>query len=283
MSDAFNRAAENLYAEQAKEVDMIITTALIPGKPAPVLITREMVANMKRGSVVVDLAAANGGNCACTVPGEKVTTDNGVHIIGYTDMAARLPAQASQLYGVTLINLLKLLCPQNDGGIHIDFEDVVLRAMTVTRDGEVTWPPPPAQVSASPATPPPAAAAAPTTVPPPRKPLLPWLALPAVAAYLAVAAFAPADFVSHFTVFVLACVAGYYVVWNVTHALHTPLMSVTNAISGIIVLGALLQIGSGNVLIDALAFIAVLIASINIFGGFSVTRRMLSMFSRGDR
>ena len=283
MSEAFNEAAQRLYAEQVREVDIIITTALLPGKPAPRLITKEMVQSMRRGSVVVDLAASGGGNCECTVSGKKITTDNGVHIIGYTDLAARLPGQASRLYAATLVNLLKLLCSEKDGAIQLDFDDVIQRTMTVLRHGEVTYPPPPVQVSVAP---PPSAAAEPAaetvSAPPPKKSVLPVVACLGAALFASVAAVAPADFVSHFTVFILACIAGYYVVWNVTHALHTPLMSVTNAISGIIVVGALLQIGSGEPLVKGLAAIAVLIASINIFGGFAVTKRMLTMFRRKE-
>ncbi|MCC4798615.1 NAD(P) transhydrogenase subunit alpha [Enterovibrio norvegicus] len=280
MSDDFNRKAAELYAEQAKDVDIIITTALIPGRPAPKLITKEMVDSMKSGSVIVDLAAANGGNCEYTEADKVVLTKNGVKIIGYTDMVGRLPTQSSQLYGTNLVNLMKLLCKEKDGNIDIDFEDVVLRGVTVIKEGEVTWPAPPIQVSAQPqAKPKPAAKV--EKVEEPTSPVKKVVGLAAaVGAFAWVASVAPAAFLSHFTVFILACVIGYYVVWNVTHALHTPLMSVTNAISGIIVVGALLQIGQGNGVVSFLAFIAVLIASINIFGGFTVTKRMLEMFRR---
>ncbi|GEA50373.1 NAD(P) transhydrogenase subunit alpha [Vibrio inusitatus NBRC 102082] len=282
MSDDFNKKAEELYAEQAKDVDIIITTALIPGRPAPKLITKEMVDSMKSGSVIVDLAAANGGNCAYTEADKVVTTANGVKVIGYTDMVGRLPTQSSQLYGTNIVNLIKLLCKEKDGNIDINFEDVVLRGVTVVKEGEVTWPAPPIQVSAQPQ-------AAPKTAPvkpEPKKdePVSPVKKLAGLAiglgAFAWVASVAPAAFLAHFTVFVLACIVGYYVVWNVTHALHTPLMSVTNAISGIIIVGALLQIGQGNGVVTFLAFIAVLIASINIFGGFTVTKRMLEMFRK---
>ena len=280
MSEAFIKAEMALFAAQAKEVDIIVTTALIPGKPAPKLITREMVDSMKPGSVIVDLAAQNGGNCEYTVPGEVFTTPNGVKIIGYTDLAGRLPTQSSQLYGTNLVNLLKLLCKEKDGNITIDFDDVVVRGVTVVREGEVTWPAPPIQVSAQPKAAPkaePAPAA-------PEAPASPWrkYALMALAIILFgwLANVAPKEFLGHFTVFALSCVVGYYVVWNVSHALHTPLMSVTNAISGIIVVGALLQIGHGG-WVSFLSFIAVLIASINIFGGFTVTQRMLKMFRKG--
>ena len=282
MSEEFIAAEMKLFAEQAKEVDIIITTAAIPGKPAPKLITKEMVESMKAGSVIVDLAAATGGNCELTRPGELYVTDNGVKIIGYTDMANRLAGQSSQLYATNLVNLSKLLSPNKDGEITLDFEDVIIRNMTVTRDGEITFPPPAIQVSAAPQQQ--AAQAAPVAKPEP-KPVPTWKKLaPAVIGAVLIlwmGAVAPAAFLNHFIVFVLACVIGYYVVWNVSHSLHTPLMSVTNAISGIIVVGALLQIGQGNTVVSILAFIAVLIASVNIFGGFYVTRRMLNMFRKG--
>ncbi|MFB1940309.1 Re/Si-specific NAD(P)(+) transhydrogenase subunit alpha [Salmonella enterica] len=279
MSEAFIKAEMALFAAQAKEVDIIVTTALIPGKPAPKLITRDMVDSMKAGSVIVDLAAQNGGNCEYTVANQVVTTDNGVKVIGYTDLPGRLPTQSSQLYGTNLVNLLKLLCKEKDGNIDVDFDDVVIRGVTVIRDGDITWPAPPIQVSAQPQ-------AAPKAAPAPKepeKPASPWrkYALMALAIILFgwLADVAPKEFLGHFTVFALACVVGYYVVWNVSHALHTPLMSVTNAISGIIVVGALLQIGQGG-WVSFLSFIAVLIASINIFGGFTVTQRMLKMFRK---
>lgn len=283
MSDEFIAAEMKLFAEQAKEVDIIITTAAIPGKPAPKLITKEMMESMKSGSVIVDLAAATGGNCELTRPGELSVTGNGVKIIGYTDMANRLAGQSSQLYATNLVNLTKLLSPNKDGEITLDFEDVIIRNMTVTHDGEITFPPPPIQVSAQPQQTP-SEKAAPAAKPEP-KPVSLWKKLaPAVIAavlVLWVGAVAPAAFLNHFIVFVLACVIGYYVVWNVSHSLHTPLMSVTNAISGIIVVGALLQIGQGNGFVSLLSFVAILIAGINIFGGFAVTRRMLNMFKKG--
>lgn len=283
MSDEFIAAEMKLFAEQAKEVDIIITTAAIPGKPAPKLITKEMVESMKSGSVIVDLAAATGGNCELTRPGELSVTDNGVKIIGYTDMANRLAGQSSQLYATNLVNLTKLLSPNKDGEITLDFEDVIIRNMTVTHDGEITFPPPPIQVSAQPQQTPSEKAA--SAAKPEPKPVSLWKKLaPAVIAavlVLWVGAVAPAAFLNHFIVFVLACVIGYYVVWNVSHSLHAPLMSVTNAISGIIVVGALLQIGQGNGFVSLLSFVAILIASINIFGGFAVTRRMLNMFKKG--
>ena len=279
MSDEFIKAEMDLFAKQCKDVDIIITTAAIPGKKAPRLITKEMVASMKPGSVIVDLAAATGGNCDGTVAGKVITTDKGVKMIGYTDLAARLPAQSSQLYSTNLVNLMKLLCKNKDGSIDVNFDDVVLRNMTVTKDGEVTFPPPKISVSAAPKAN--AQAAAPAKQEPKKaSPALKIASLAAiVVAFMLIGVCAPEKFLPHFTVFVLACVVGYYVVWNVSHSLHTPLMSVTNAISGIVVVGAMMQIGN-SVLIGILAFIGVLLVSINIFGGFAVTRRMLAMFRK---
>ncbi|MDP9767793.1 Re/Si-specific NAD(P)(+) transhydrogenase subunit alpha [Kosakonia cowanii] len=280
MSEAFIKAEMELFAAQAKEVDIIVTTALIPGKPAPKLITREMVDSMQPGSVIVDLAAQNGGNCEYTVPNQVTTTANGVKVIGYTDLPGRLPTQSSQLYGTNLVNLLKLLCVEKDGNVVVNFDDVVVRGVTVVREGEVTWPAPPIQVSAQPQAAPKAAPAAPKEEPTPASPWRKY-ALMALAIVLFgwLADVAPKEFLGHFTVFALSCVVGFYVVWNVSHALHTPLMSVTNAISGIIVVGALLQMGHGG-WVSFFSFIAVLIASINIFGGFTVTQRMLKMFRK---
>lgn len=279
MSPEFIAAEMTLFAAQAQEVDIIITTALIPGKPAPRLITKEMIMSMKPGSVIVDLAAQTGGNCELTVADQIITTENGVKIIGYTDLPARLPAQSSQLYATNLLNLLKLLCPEKNGEINVNLEDVVVRGVTVVNEGKIIWPAPPIPVSMTQSTP--RAASAPAK--PPEKPGLSMRKKGFIlaGALLAVALFnvLPAAFLSHFTVLMLACVVGYYVVWNVNHALHTPLMSVTNAISGIIVVGAMLQTGSGG-LVSILAFIAVLIASINVFGGFTVTQRMLKMFRK---
>lgn len=269
-----------LYAEQCKDVDIIITTALIPGRPAPRIITADMVASMKSGSVIVDMAAANGGNVEGTVKDQAIVTDNGVTIIGYTDLAGRLPATASQLYATNLVNLLKLLTPEKNGTLLLDFQDVVQRSVTVIRDGEITWPPPPVQVSAAPA----AKAAAPVEHKPAKQPMSMGrrlgITFAAAAALFVLIALSPAALQVHLTVFALAIVIGYYVIGNVHHALHTPLMSVTNAISGIIVVGALLQIGHGDPVVTAIATVAILLASINVFGGFSVTRRMLAMFSR---
>ena len=281
MSEEFIAAEMKLFAEQAREVDIIITTAAIPGKPSPKLITKAMVDSMKPGSVIVDLAAVGGGNCEYTVPGEVFTTANGVKVVGYTDLANRLSGQSSQLYATNLVNLAKLITPEKDGNIVLNEEDVIVRNMTVTQGGEIKFPPPPIQVSAQPqaaAKVAPVVKAEPTPVPTWKK------VLPAAIGALAilwVGAVAPAAFLNHFIVFVLSCVVGYYVVWNVSHSLHTPLMSVTNAISGIVVLGAVLQIGQGNGWVSVLAFIAVLLVSVNIFGGFYVTRRMLNMFRKG--
>ncbi|MGA8208579.1 MAG: Re/Si-specific NAD(P)(+) transhydrogenase subunit alpha [Nocardioidaceae bacterium] len=281
MSQDYSERAARLYAEQCRDVDIVITTALIPGRPAPRLITAEMVATMASGSVIVDMAAANGGNVEGTVADQVVVTANGVTIIGYTDLAGRLPAQASQLYGTNLVNLMKLMTPGKDGRLVLDLDDVVQRSMTVVHDGELTWPPPPVQVSAAPATP----AAAPAAVErPAKRPASPGRRFTVVGAAAAllfvVAALSPTALLGHLTVFALAIVIGYYVIGHVHHALHTPLMSVTNAISGIIVVGALLQIGRSGAVITTLSFVAVLLASINVFGGFAVTRRMLAMFSR---
>jgi len=280
-SEAYDKRAAELYSEQARDVDIIITTANIPGRAAPKLITAADVASMKSGSVIVDLAAANGGNVVGTVPGEKIVTPNGVTIIGYTDLARRLPAQASQLYGQNLVNLLKLLTPGKDGALTLDLDDVVQRAITVTRNGEKLWPPPAVQVSAAPA-----ATAAP--VEPATKtrrgiprPARIALTIAGILALFVIIAIAPAPLPQHITVFVLAIVIGFYVIGKVHHALHTPLMSVTNAISGIVVVGALVQIAVGDPLTRVLSVIAVLLTSINIFGGFAVTRRMLRMFSKG--
>jgi len=281
MGEDFNRKTMELYAEQARDVDIIITTALIPGKPAPRLITAEMVGTMKPGSVIVDMAAANGGNCELSEPDELVLTEGGVKVIGYTDLAGRLPTQASQLFGTNLVNLLKLLCPGKDGRLSIDFADQVVRGMTVVRDGEVTWPPPPVPVSAA-VRPSPAAPARTASESKPRDPRRQYVVMVVAAILIGlVAAYSPPAFLSHFTVFALACVVGFYVVRNVHHALHTPLMSVTNAISGIIIVGALLQIGLGNALVTVLSVLGILVASINVFGGFTVTQRMLKMFRRG--
>ncbi|SED36677.1 NAD(P) transhydrogenase subunit alpha [Streptomyces misionensis] len=283
-SDRYNEAAAKLYSEQAADVDIIITTALIPGRPAPRLITAADVASMKPGSVIVDMAAGMGGNVEGSEPGQRIVTGNGVVILGYTDLAGRLPTQASQLYGTNLVNLMKLLTPGKDGKTVLDLDDVVQRGITVVKDGEKLWPPPPVQVSAAPAAEPRPAPEAPA-----KEKKAPMDAGTRVALTLAgilvfglVVAFAPAPLPQHFTVLMLAIVIGYYVIGKVHHALHTPLMSVTNAISGVVVVGALLKVWFPDHLMQALGVLAVLLASINIFGGFAVTRRMLAMFSRGN-
>lgn len=279
MSAAFIEAEMALFMEQAKDVDIIITTAMIPGKPAPKLITAEMVKAMKPGGIIVDLAAGGGGNCELTVPGQKIVQHE-ITIIGYDDLPSRLPEQSSTLYSTNLVNMMKLLCPEKDGTITLDFEDEVIRGMTVVKEGEITWPPPPIKVSAAPA---PAKVEKPKVEAKPEETsLVKRHAIMVVGALLFgwLAHVAPADFLMHFTVFVLACFVGYHVVWNVTHALHTPLMSVTNAISGIIVVGALLQVNNENLWVYGLAVFATLIATINIVGGFVVTQRMLKMFRR---
>jgi len=270
-----------LSARQAMEVDIIITTALIPGKPAPKLITEAMVETMQDGSVIVDLAAQQGGNCALCVPGEVVVR-HGVTIIGITDLPSRLPTQSSQLYGTNLRHLLTDLTPEKDGQIDVNMEDEAIRGATVIKEGKITWPPPPPKLSAAPAKP----AATPAPPQPEEEAEKPkgWggaiaMGVSALALF-ALGSVAPADFLAHFTVFVLACFVGYMVVWNVTPALHTPLMSVTNAISGIIVIGAVLQISSPSGLVAFLAAIAILIATVNVFGGFYVTQRMLRMFQK---
>lgn len=277
-SETYDAAAARLYAEQAADVDIVITTALIPGRPAPRLITAADVAAMRPGSVIVDMATAQGGNVEGSVAGEVVTTGNGVTIIGYTDLAGRLAAQASQLYGTNLVNLMKLLTPGRDGKPVLDLDDVVQRAITVTRDGEILWPPPPVRVSAAVVTPVAAPVEAKRQFPATAKIALTGLG---AAVLFAVTALAPDPIPRHFTVLLLAIVIGYYVIGKVHHALHTPLMSVTNAISGVILVGAMFQIGAADPAVRTLATIAVLLASINVFGGFAVTRRMLAMFQKG--
>ncbi|MDJ0655403.1 MAG: Re/Si-specific NAD(P)(+) transhydrogenase subunit alpha [Xanthomonadales bacterium] len=279
MSKEFIEAEMALFAEQAREVDIIITTALIPGKPAPELVTAEMVASMKDGSVIVDLAAEQGGNCALSRPNE-VVQEHGVTIIGYTDMPSRLASQASQLFATNMRHLLSDLTPEKDGQIVVDMEDEVIRGTTVTHQGEITWPPPAPKLSAAP---PKAQEAAPPMPEPEQAPSV-WGPILTLAigglALLGLGAVAPPSFMAHFTVFVLACFVGYMVIWNVTPALHTPLMSVTNAISSIIIIGALLQISSANETIKWIAGVTVLITAVNIAGGFAVTRRMLEMFRK---
>jgi len=283
-SPEYQKAQAELVSGHIAKQDIVITTALIPGRPAPRLITADMVAAMRPGSVLVDMAASNGGNVEGAVADEKVVTPNGVTIIGYTDLAGRLPAQASQLYGTNLVNLMKLMTPEKDGQLVLDFDDVVQRGVTVVRDGESTWPPPEISVSAAPA----ATAASGSAAAPPvkeeKKPVSParrfgLVGVAAVALFL-ITAFSPPALINHLIVFALAIVIGYYVIGNVHHALHTPLMSVTNAISGIILVGALLQIGQHSLAITIVATVATLLATINVFGGFAVTRRMLGMFRR---
>lgn len=297
MSEGFQAAQRQMYAQQAKDADIIITTALIPGKPAPKLITAEMVQSMKPGSVIVDMAAEQGGNCELTVPGEAVVR-HGVTIIGYTDLASRLAKQSSTLYATNLLRLIEELSKAKDatpGHAVVNMEDDAIRGLTVIKDGEITWPAPPLKQAPAPA---PKAAAAPVEqkksghghgagAPIPAKSLVIVFAVAAVL-FALIGAYAPAAFLGHFTVFVLACFIGYMVVWNVTPALHTPLMSVTNAISSIIAIGALVQIappeaganGRPDGLIMWLAFAALVLTAVNMFGGFAVTRRMLAMFRK---
>jgi len=286
-----------MYARQAREVDIIITTALIPGKPAPRLITADMVKSMKPGSVIVDMAAEQGGNCELTETG-KAVVKHGVTIVGYTDLASRLAKQSSTLYATNLFRLAEELCKTKDGVINVNMEDDALRGLTVIKQGSITWPPPPLRLpappaaSARPAAPPPApkghahgAAAAPASA----RSMAIMFAV-AAALFWFIGAHAPAAFLAHFTVFVLACFVGYMVVWNVTPALHTPLMSVTNAISSIIAIGALVQIapplaaGTGidrpEAWIRWLAVAGIGLTAINMFGGFAVTQRMLQMFRK---
>ncbi len=278
MSEEFIKAEMALFAEQAKEVDIIVTTALIPGKPAPKLITADMVRSMKDGSVIVDLAAEQGGNCELTER-DQVVVRNGVSVIGYTDLPSRLAAQSSQLYATNLRHLLTELSPEKDGNIVLNMEDEVIRGATICTGGETTWPPPAPKLSAAPA----AAKAEPAPVVVEKKSSIvgPIIAVAVAAlALLGLGAVAPPSFMAHFTVFVLACFIGYMVIWNVSPALHTPLMSVTNAISSIIVIGALMQISSTENTIMWIAALTVLLTSINIAGGFAVTRRMLEMFRK---
>lgn len=276
-----------VYTEQCAKNDIVITTAQVPGRPAPLLVTKEAVAGMKPGSVIVDMGASElGGNCELSKVGEVVRTENGVTIIGYNDLPSRLPGQASQLYGQNIANFLKLATPAKDGELALNMEDEVQRGVTVTLDGEGMWPPPPVKVSAAPKKeekPAEAAKAAEEEEPDTggRWGLMWWKALLGVLAAALIVA-SPPSVAGHYIVFMLACIVGFYVITNVTHSLHTPLMSETNAISGIIIVGAILQIGFDNPIVTALSFIAMAIAAINIFGGFTVTRRMLKMFERSS-
>ncbi|MGE0357480.1 MAG: Re/Si-specific NAD(P)(+) transhydrogenase subunit alpha [Burkholderiales bacterium] len=292
MSEGFQKAQREMYARQASEADIIITTALIPGKPAPKLITADMVKSMKPGSVIVDMAGEQGGNCELTVPGEAVVR-HGVTIIGFTDLVSRLAKQSSTLYATNLFRLAEELCKTKDGVIDVNMDDDAIRGLTVIKEGAVTWPAPPPKL---PAAPPPAAK--PAMPPPPKghghgggEPMsagsLATVFGIGAAAFLFVGLYAPPAFLGHFTVFVLACFVGYMVVWNVTPALHTPLMSVTNAISSIIAIGALVQMappesggGRPDDLIRWIAVVGLGLTAINMFGGFAVTRRMLAMFRK---
>jgi H+-translocating NAD(P) transhydrogenase subunit alpha len=296
MSEGFQQAQREMYAKQAREVDIIITTALIPGKPAPKLITAEMVQSMKPGSVIVDMAGEQGGNCELTVPGEAVVR-HGVTIVGYTDLVSRLAKQSSTLYSNNLLRLAEELCKAKDGTVNVNFEDDAIRGLTVIKDGEVTWPAPPPKLPAAPPKPKAAAVAVPTSKghghgagePMAAKSVAMVFGIGAVL-FALVGLYAPASFLAHFTVFVLACFVGYMVVWNVTPSLHTPLMSVTNAISSIIAIGALVQVAPPldaagatnrpNALILGLAVLALVLTAVNMFGGFAVTRRMLAMFRK---
>ncbi len=283
------RLTAQMYAEQTAWADVVVTTALVRGK-APRTITKEMVAAMRPGSVIVDLAASGGGNCELTVPGERVVSDNGVVVLGYTDLPSRMPQHTSQLFGTNVVNLLALLTPGKDGELVLDLEDPVQRGMTVTTGGDVTWPPPPVAVSAAPApavqapveTPEEVAAKKAAAVATARRRQQRNGVLAALGAVLTVLALtaAPASFLGHATVFALAVVVGYYVISNVSHSLHTPLMATTNAISGIILVGALLQIGNESWVVSTLAFLAATVAAINIFGGFLVAFRMIHMFRK---
>jgi NAD(P) transhydrogenase subunit alpha len=277
------------FRELAPEMDIVITTALIPGRDAPKLWLKDMVEAMKPGSVVIDLAAERGGNCDLTVPDEKVVSPNGVTIVGYTDFPSRMAAQSSTLYSNNIRHMLTDLTPGKDGKIKHNMEDDVIRGATVTHKGKVTFPPPPPKIAAIAAAKPKEKARELTVEEKRAREVTLFktqtrnqVALLGVGtlAMLWIGAYAPASFMSHFIVFALACFVGFQVIWNVSHSLHTPLMAITNAISGIIVLGALLQIGSGNWLVVILAMISVFIASINIVGGFLVTRRMLAMFQK---
>ncbi|MCI4663495.1 MAG: Re/Si-specific NAD(P)(+) transhydrogenase subunit alpha [Neomegalonema sp.] len=286
-SPEFREKQLAMFREQAPEIDIVITTALIPGRPAPKLWLKDMVELQKPGSVVVDLAAEQGGNCDLTEPGEKVLTENGVTIVGYTDLPSRMASQSSQLFGTNLRHMLDDLTPEKDGEPNVNMEDDVIRGATVVKDGEITFPPPAPKVQAiakpqqAPKGPSPEEQAALDAEAARKAGRAQWALLGVgTLLMLLIGSVAPASFMQHFIVFVLACFVGYQVIWNVTHALHTPLMAVTNAISGIIILGAILQIGSSSGIVLVMSAISVLIATINIAGGFLVTRRMLAMFQK---
>ncbi|EEX11299.1 NAD(P)(+) transhydrogenase (AB-specific), alpha subunit [Ruegeria lacuscaerulensis ITI-1157] len=287
-SPEFREAQLAKFRELAPEMDIVITTALIPNREAPELWTEDMVQSMKRGSVIVDLAAEKGGNCKLTVPDEKIVTDNGVTIIGYTDFPSRMATQASMLYATNIRHMISDLTPNKDGQIVHDMEDDVIRGATVVYQGEITFPPPPPKVQAIAAKP----KAEVKELTPEEKRAQEIAAFKAQtkqqvtllgvggALMLLVGLVAPASFMQHFIVFVLAVFVGFQVIWNVSHSLHTPLMAITNAISSIIIVGALMQIGSGSFLVILLAALSIFMAGINIFGGFLVTRRMLAMFQK---
>ncbi|BAK44764.1 Re/Si-specific NAD(P)(+) transhydrogenase subunit alpha [Eggerthella sp. YY7918] len=284
MSDDQQQLVLKVYTEQAAKNDIVITTAQIPGRPSPLLLTEEAVRGMKPGSVIIDMGASEqGSNCALTKPGEVVRTENDVTIVGYTDLPGRLPSQASQLYGQNIVNLFKLVTPEKDGVLQLNEEDEVIRGMTVTLEGEIMWPPPPVKVSAAPQKKEDVAAVAPEAEAAEKPAWKKWWWKIALAVLgVALIMTAPSQMTSHFIVFELAVVVGFYVITSVTHALHTPLMSVTNAISGIIIVGAILLAGSDNPIVAVLSVIAMAIAAINVFGGFLVTHRMLKMFQRSS-
>ena len=288
-SPEFIEKEMQLFREQASEVDIVITTALIPGRPAPKLWPAEMVSLMKPGSVVVDLAAEQGGNCDLTEAGKIIESGNGVKIVGYTDFPSRMATQSSTLYATNIRHMLDDLTPEKDGVLNVNMEDDVIRGATICHEGDVTFPPPPPKIQAIGKQ---EAAPKPVELTAEEKAALELekeksigrrqaglLAIGGLLMLL-IGAYAPASFMQHFIVFALACFVGFQVIWNVSHSLHTPLMAVTNAISGIIIIGALLQLGSSNNLVGILAAISVLIATINIVGGFMVTRRMLAMFQK---
>ncbi|AYD04326.1 Re/Si-specific NAD(P)(+) transhydrogenase subunit alpha [Neorhizobium sp. NCHU2750] len=288
-SPEFREKQLEKFRELAPQIDIVITTALIPGRDAPKLWTADMVALMKPGSVIIDLAAERGGNCDLTVADERVVSENGVIVIGYTDFPSRMAAQSSTLYSTNIRHMMTDLTPAKDGVVVHNMEDDVIRGATVTKDGEITFPPPPPKIQAIAAQKPKEKARELTPEEKRAKEVTAFKAqtknqaiLLAVATVLllVVGAYAPSSFMSHFVVFVLSCFIGFQVIWNVSHSLHTPLMAVTNAISGIVILGALLQIGSGNWLVVILGALSVLVATINIVGGFLVTRRMLAMFQK---
>ena len=283
MSEGFQRAQLAMIAKQCAEVDVVVTTALIPGKPAPRLITAQMVASMQPGSVIVDLAAEQGGNCELTVPGQVVER-HGVRIVGYTDLPSRMARQSSQLYATNLLRLIEEVTPSKDGTMTVNMDDELVRGATVIHEGAITWPPPPPRLSAAPAAAPSAVAAPPVAAAPVLSAGLRSLLVLAggALALLWLGSVAPPAFMAHLMVFVLSCFVGYMVIWNVTPALHTPLMSVTNAISSIIAIGAILQISSPGVLLTLLGGAALVLTTVNMVGGFWVTQRMLSMFRRSE-